>query len=31
MCVVSGVAIVAWWLWREEREAEADRSVAHDD
>ena len=30
MCVVSGVAIVAWWLWREEREAEADRSVAHD-
>ncbi len=30
MCVVSGVVIVAWWLWREEREAEANCSTAHD-
>ncbi len=28
MCVVSGVAILGWWLWRSEREAMASDTVA---
>ncbi len=30
MCVVSGVTILGWWLWRSEREAMASDTVASD-
>jgi signal peptidase II len=30
LCVVSGVAILGWWLWHSERKAMVDGTVTHD-